>query len=38
MMDISETNRGIDLALCMYHGGAVQCPLVMAYRGRTNIN
>ena len=38
MMDISETNRGIDLALCTHNGGAGQCPLVKAYRGRTNIN
>ena len=38
MMDISETNEGIVLALCTYNGDARQCPLVMAYRGRTNIN
>ena len=38
MMDNSETNKGIDLALCTHNGGARQCPLVKAYRGRTNIN
>ena len=37
MMDISETNKGIDLVLCTHTGGARQCPLVKAYRGRTNI-
>ena len=38
MMDTSENNKGIDLALCTHNGGAGQCPLVKAYRGRTNIN
>ena len=38
MRDISETIRGIDLALCTHKGGAGQCPLVKVYRGRTNIN
>ena len=37
MMDNSETNKGIDLALCTHNRGARQCPLVKAYRGRTNI-
>ena len=27
-MDISETNKGIDLALCTHNGGVRQCPLV----------
>ena len=38
MVDISEANKGIDLALCTHNGGARQCPLVKANRGRTNIN
>ena len=38
MRDISETMKGIDLAFSTHRGGGRQCPLVKAYRGRTNIN
>ena len=38
MRDISETMQGIDLVFGTHRGGARQCPLVKAYRGRTNRN
>ena len=38
MIDISVTKQGIDLAFGTHRGGARQCPLVKAYRGRTNRN
>ena len=37
MTDFSVTMKGIDLAFGTLRGGARQHPLVMAYRGRTNV-